>query len=98
MYHAALQYASTKDPSGAVLALTTIAKWLGHSVKVMLEHYGRIQQSDYDQIAEARERVKRKKEQPVEPPMGNEVVHYISLPVQNGCESTPLISPNKASL
>ena len=38
-----------------------IAKWLGHSVKVMLEHYGRFQQSDFAQIAEACEQVKQKK-------------------------------------
>ena len=43
-------------------ALTTIAKWLGHSVKVMLEHYGRIQQSDFDQIAEACEQTRQKNE------------------------------------
>ena len=30
-----------------------IAYWLGHSVKVMLEHYGRIQKADYDKIAQA---------------------------------------------
>ena len=60
-------------------ALTTIAKWLGHSVKVMLEHYGRIQQSDFDQIAEACEQVKKKNE----PQTGYEVVHYVSFPMQN---------------
>ena len=40
-----------------------IAKWLGHSVKVMLEHYGRFQQSDFAQIANACEQVRRKKDQ-----------------------------------
>ena len=39
--------------------LHTIATWLGHSVKVMLEHYGRIQQSDYDQIEAACLEVKK---------------------------------------
>jgi len=43
--------------------LHTIAAWLGHSVKVMLEHYGRFQQSDFDQIAEACEQVKKGKDQ-----------------------------------
>ena len=43
--------------------LHTIAGWLGHSVKVMLEHYGRIQQSDYDQIEQACLRIKREKDQ-----------------------------------
>jgi integrase len=43
--------------------LHTIAAWLGHSVKVMLEHYGRFQQSDFDQIAEACLQVKQRKEQ-----------------------------------
>ena len=38
-----------------------IAKWLGHSVQVMLEHYGRHKQSDNDQIAEACEQVKQRK-------------------------------------
>ena len=33
------------------------------SVKVMLEHYGRIQQSDFDQIAEACMKVREQKEQ-----------------------------------
>ena len=41
--------------------LHTIADWLGHSVKVMLQHYGRIQQSDFDQIAAACEQVKHRK-------------------------------------
>ena len=43
--------------------LHTIAAWLGHSVKVMLEHYGRFQQSDFDQIAEACEQVREQKAQ-----------------------------------
>ena len=43
--------------------LHVIADWLGHSVKVMLEHYGRFQKSDYDQIAEACLQVKQKAEQ-----------------------------------
>ena len=43
--------------------LHTIAEWLGHSVKVMLEHYGRWQQSDDDQVAHACEQVKQKKDQ-----------------------------------
>ena len=47
-------------------ALPTIAKWLGHSVKVMLEHYGRFQKSDYDQIAEACLQVQQKKDQIME--------------------------------
>lgn len=33
--------------------LHTIADWLGHSVKVMLEHYGRVQKEDFDKIAQA---------------------------------------------
>ena len=36
-----------------------IAKWLGHSPAVMLKHYGRFQKSDYDQIADACERVRQ---------------------------------------
>jgi len=36
-------------------------KSVGHSVKVMLEHYGRFQKSDFDRIAEACERVKQEK-------------------------------------
>jgi integrase len=43
--------------------LHTIAAWLGHSVKVMLEHCGRFQQSDFDQIAETCEQVREKKSQ-----------------------------------
>jgi len=46
-------------------APTTIAKWLGHSPTVMLQHYGRIQQSDFDQIAAACERVREKKKRPM---------------------------------
>ena len=38
-----------------------IAEWLGHSVRVMLEHYGRIQQADYDKIALASQEVKKRK-------------------------------------
>ena len=60
-------------------ALTTIAKWLGHSVKVMLEHYGRIQQSDFDQIADACVQVKQKKDQM----MGTVEAHVIPFQVQN---------------
>jgi len=41
--------------------LHTIAAWLGHSVKVMLEHYGRIQKEDYDKIALACQEVKKRK-------------------------------------
>ena len=47
-------------------SIYTVGSWLGHSVQVMLEHYGRIQQSDFDQIAEACERVKQEKEQLME--------------------------------
>jgi len=47
------------------IGIHTIAEWLGHSVKVMLEHYGRIQESDFDCIAIARERVKQQKDQSV---------------------------------
>ena len=43
--------------------LHTIAGWLGHSVKVMLEHYGRIRKSDFDQIEQACLKIKQKKEQ-----------------------------------
>ncbi len=42
--------------------LHTIAGWLGHSVKVMLTHYGRIQQADYDQIAQACKEAEERKE------------------------------------
>ena len=41
----------------------TIAYWLGHSVRVMLEHYGRIQQADYDKIALASQEAKERKNQ-----------------------------------
>jgi len=41
--------------------LHTIAAWLGHSVKVMLEHYGRIQKADYDKIAQACEETNERK-------------------------------------
>ena len=42
-----------------------IAKWMGHSVQVMLQHYGRFQKSDFAKVAEACERVRREKEQPM---------------------------------
>ena len=54
--------------------LTTIAKWLGHSVKVMLEHYARFQESDYAQIAAACERVRQENGQT----MGDQGVHFDS--------------------
>ena len=64
------------------LGIHTIAKWLGHSVQVMLEHYGRHKQSDYDQIANACEQIKKKNEPP-KPPTGYETIHYVSFPMQN---------------
>jgi len=45
------------------IGIHTIAEWLGHSVRVMLEHYARFRQDDYDMIAEACLQVKRKAEQ-----------------------------------
>ena len=45
------------------IGIHMIAEWLGHSVKVMLEHYGRSQQSDFDNIAKACERVRQEKVQ-----------------------------------
>ena len=63
------------------IGIHTIANWLGHSVQVMLQHYGRHKQSDLDQIANARERVKRQKEQPTECEGRYETVHYISQPM-----------------
>ena len=59
--------------------LHTIAAWLGHSVKVMLEHYGRIQQSDFDQIDEACLQVKQKTDQT----MSSEEAHLVPFPAQN---------------
>ena len=43
--------------------LQTIAAWLGHSVPVMLKHYGRIQKADYDKIAQTSQEVKERKKQ-----------------------------------
>ena len=43
----------------------TIAEWLGHSVQVMLKHYGRIQQADYDKIAVASQEAKMRKKQAI---------------------------------
>ena len=43
--------------------LQTIATWLGHSVAVMLEHYGRIQKEDYDKIAQACQEVRERTSQ-----------------------------------
>jgi len=56
-----------------------IAKWLGHSVKVMIEHYGRFQQSDFAKVAEACERVEREQSQRV----GGQEVHSIPFAPQN---------------
>ena len=42
--------------------LQTIAAWLGHSVPVMLKHYGRIQKADYDKIAQACQDVKEREQ------------------------------------
>ena len=70
--------------------LHTIANWLGHSVKVMLEHYGRIQQSDFDQIAEACVKIKEGKNQT----MGQKETHLVPFPLRN----EGLTPPNKASL
>ena len=69
-----------------------IAKWLGHSVKVMLEHYGRFQESDFAKVAEACERVRQEKEQQT----GGQEVHSISFAPQNAGfapESTTSNSP-----
>ena len=52
--------------------LHTIAEWLGHSVKVMLEHYGRIKKSDFDQIEQACQQIKQNKDQP----MRSEEAHF----------------------
>ena len=43
--------------------LQTIVAWLGHSVPVMLKHYGRIQKADYDKIALVSLEVKERKKQ-----------------------------------
>ena len=59
--------------------LQTIASWLGHSAKVMLEHYGRIQQSDYDQITEACVRTQQKKDQT----MGHGEAHHAPFLMRN---------------
>jgi len=59
------------------------------------------QQSDFDQIANARERVKRKKEQPTGYEGRYEMVHYISQPVPDmnfAMENTDPTLPHKASL
>ena len=77
--------------------LHTIAKWLGHSVSVMLEHYGRIQQSDYDQIADACVQVKERNNQP----MGQKEAHFVPFRSQSECltlEHTDPTPPSKASL
>jgi len=50
-----------------------IAAWLGHSPKVMLEHYARFQQGDFDQIAEACLQVRQRKAQT----MGNLEAHSV---------------------
>jgi len=78
-------------------ALTTIAEWLGHSVKVMLEHYGRIQQSDFDQIAQACLQVQQKKNQT----MGIAEAHLVPFLTQSEGYTIENISSNpsgKASL
>ena len=63
----------------------------------MLEHYGRIQQSDFDQIAEACVQVKERKNQT----MGLKEAHLVPFLSPNECftlEPTASITPNKASL
>jgi hypothetical protein len=45
------------------VGIHTIAEWLGYSVRVMLVHYARFRQEDYDMIAEACRQAKQKKEQ-----------------------------------
>ena len=78
-------------------ALTTIASWLGHSVKVMVEHYGRIQQSDFDQIEQACVQFNTKKDQT----MRGEEAHFVPFLTQNEghtVEHTVSTPPTKASL
>ena len=61
------------------IGIQTVAMWLGHSVKIMLEHYGRTQKSDYDQIEQVCSQVKQKKDQT----MRNEEAHFVPFPTQN---------------
>ena len=67
-----------------------IAKWMGHSVQVMLQHYGRFQKSDFAKVAEACERVRREKEQP----MGGQEVHSIPFLPQNEGLAPEFTVPN----
>ena len=39
------------------IGIQTIAKWLGHSPKVMLQHYGRVSHEDFKQIAQFTKRM-----------------------------------------
>jgi len=78
-------------------SIYVIAKWLGHSVRVMLEHYGRFQQSDYDQIAQACVQVKERKNQT----MGQKEAHLVPFLLQNEditLESVAPIPQTRASL
>jgi len=86
------------------IGIHMIAEWLGHSVKVMLEHYGRSQQSDFDNIAKACERVRQEKCQNAgdrEANIGIEGVNldpFFSQNVGLSVESTGSSPPAKASL
>jgi len=80
-----------------LIALTTIASWLEHSVKVMLEHYGRIQRSDFEQIEQACVQFNTKKDQT----MRGEEAHFVPFLTQNEghtVEHTVSTPPTKASL
>ena len=75
--------------------LHTIVGWLGHSVKVMLEHYGRIRKTDYDQIELACQQVNRKEHQAhVEP----HLVQYLAQNEGLGVEHTTLPTLHDSSL
>jgi len=73
--------------------LHTIAGWLGHSVEVMLKHYGRTQKADYDRIEEACVRVKQKTDQAV----GNIEPHLIPFLAQNKGSSAENTDSNPLS-
>ena|GEM_PF-84874 len=59
--------------------LHTIAGWLGHSVEIMLKHYGRTQKADFDRIEQACQQVNQKKGQT----MGHVEAHLVPFLAQN---------------
>ena len=61
----------------------TIAYWLGHSVKVMLEHYGRIQKADYDKISLASQEVKKRKKLPTKNNGTQNGTLFVNFPTEN---------------